>query len=160
VIAAGRRAGALAIFALDLVAGAFMGALAVLVAAQVAARYVFGGSLVWSEELARLLFVWMILLAATHAPPMRIDALVGALPRRLAALCALFGDLVVAGLTLVLVWGALGMAELTENDTYVALGVAVSWAYVAVWLSGVLWIVRTVVDAARHAAALFGRAPV
>lgn len=143
--------------ALDVASGALMAVIALLVAAQVAVRYVLGGSLVWSEELTRLLFVWMILLAATRAAPMRIDVIVSALPPRIGAFCALGADLVVFGLTCTLVWGAWGMAELTAGDSYIAIEISVSWAYIALVVAGALWLVRTLVEAAGHLAQLLGR---
>jgi gluconokinase len=155
-----RRAGGLAGRAIDIVAAALVAAVTVLVGAQVAVRYLLGGSLVWSEELTRLLFVWMVLIAATRAQPMRIDAFVAPLPRRLAAVLALVVDVVVFALTATLVWGAWGMAELTQGDSYIALDLSVSWVYVALWVSGALWLVRTLLEAAGHLAlALGGAAP-
>jgi TRAP-type C4-dicarboxylate transport system permease small subunit len=142
---------------LDVASGALMAVIAILVAAQVAVRYVLGGSLVWSEELTRLLFVWMILLAATRAAPMRIDVIVSILPARLGALCALVTDVIVFGLTCTLVWGAWGMAELTAGDSYIAIDISVSWAYVALVLAGTLWLLRTIGEAAGHLAQVFGR---
>jgi TRAP-type transport system small permease protein len=152
-----RRLGMLAGRALDIVAAALVGAIALLVAAQVTVRYLLGGSLVWSEELTRLLFVWMVLVGASRAQPMRIEAFVAALPPRVAALLALVADAIVFALTAILVWGAWGMAELTQGDSYIALGISVSWAYVALVVSGVLWLVRTLLEAGEHLAAALGR---
>jgi TRAP-type C4-dicarboxylate transport system permease small subunit len=152
-----RRVGTLVGRALDVVAAALVAAIALLVAAQVTVRYVLGGSLVWSEELTRLLFVWMVLVGASRAQPMRIEAFVAALPARMAASLALVADAIVFALTATLVWGALGMAELTQGDSYIALGISVSWAYLALIVSGVLWLVRTLLEAAGHLATALGR---
>ncbi|MBV5345256.1 MAG: TRAP transporter small permease subunit, partial [Rhodoferax sp.] len=67
----------------------------VLITAQVLVRYAFGGSLVWSEELTRLLFVWMVLVAAVTAPRMQVDFLVDLLPPRLRALQRILVEFVV-----------------------------------------------------------------
>ena len=116
-----------------------------LVSAQVAVRYVLGGSLVWSEELTRVLFVWMVLLAAATAAPMRIEAGVQAVQARLRAWLAVLSETVVFGLTLVLTWGALGMADLTAYDRFTALFLSVSWIYWALVVSGGLWLLRSAV---------------
>lgn len=52
---------------------------------QVFSRYVMGSSLVWSEELALMLFTWTTLLAATSVlremAHVRLDVLISYLPR-------------------------------------------------------------------------------
>lgn len=129
----------------DHAAAALLAAVTLLVAAQVMVRYVLGGSLVWSEELTRLLFVWMVLVAAATAEPMRVDLLVDTLPPRLRALTRLFAEAVVFSLILVLMYGAWGMMDLTRFDTYTALGISVRWLYLALFVSTGLWILRSLV---------------
>ena len=128
----------------DIVAGTLLAIVTLLISAQVLVRYAFGGSLVWSEELTRLLFVWMVLIAATTAPPMRVDMFVDLLAPRLRALIRLLGELIVISLTLVLLYGAWGMIDLTEFDTYTALGISIRWLYLALFVAGGLWLLRSV----------------
>jgi len=116
---------------------------ALLVCAQVLVRYVLGGSLVWSEELTRLAFVWMVLVAATSAQPMRVDLFVDMLPGRGRAFVYLLGDLLVLALTLLLVWGAWGMMDLTQFDTYPALGISMRWLHTALFVAAILWVLRS-----------------
>lgn len=127
----------------DLVAAALLAVVTVLICAQVIVRYALGGSLVWSEELTRLLFVWMVLVAAASAPPMRVDLFVDMLPPRLRALLRLLSETIVIALVLLLVYGAWGMIELTEFDTYTALGISLRWLYLALLASGVMWLLRS-----------------
>ena len=47
------------------------------------------------------------------------------------------------GLTVVLTWGALGMADLTAFDRFTAVDLSVSWIYWALVVSGNLWLVRS-----------------
>lgn len=138
----------------DIAAGALLAVVTLLVVAQVFVRYVLGGSLVWSEELTRLLFVWMVLVAASRAQPMRIDQLLDAMPPRVAALVRLLGEVLVAGLTVLLLVGTWGMIDLTEFDMYIALGISVRWLYAALLVGGALWLVRAVVEILRHLRAL------
>src|SRR3954453_2127698 len=77
---------------IDGAAAVLVFAIAALVFAQVIVRYVLGGSLVWSEELTRVLFVWMVLLAASTAEPMRIDFVLQALPIRVAAAVSIVAE--------------------------------------------------------------------
>ncbi|MEH0021689.1 MAG: TRAP transporter small permease [Desulfobacter sp.] len=86
-------------------------AMALVVAAQVFCRYVLNHSLFWSEELARLLLVWLTFLGATvayyHKAHPGVDGLYLRLPVRwqkraavvslLAGLC-LFGVMIVSGI--------------------------------------------------------------
>jgi TRAP-type C4-dicarboxylate transport system permease small subunit len=62
-----------------------MGLMAVLIFLQVVMRYVFESSLVWSEELIRWLFIWMIWVGVAYAfktgEHMRIEAFVDILPK-------------------------------------------------------------------------------
>ena len=73
-----------------------LGVMAVAVFINVLLRYGFGSGIAASEELSRLLFVWMVVIGATAAYPagehMAFTALVGSLrdrPKRLAATSAL-----------------------------------------------------------------------
>ncbi|MFP5405854.1 MAG: TRAP transporter small permease, partial [Gammaproteobacteria bacterium] len=127
----------------DIVSAGLLAVITLLVSAQVLVRYALGGSLVWSEELTRLLFVWMVVVAGTHAPPMRVDLFVEILPPRWQALVRLLAELLVIALTLVLIYGAWGMMDLTEFDTYTALGISVRWLYLALFVGGALWILRS-----------------
>jgi TRAP-type C4-dicarboxylate transport system permease small subunit len=139
----------------DVVAAALLAIVTLLVSAQVLVRYALGGSLVWSEELTRLLFVWMVLVAATTAAPMRVDLLVDVLPPRLRALIRLLGEAVVLALILLLIYGAWGMMDLTQFDTYTALGISVRWLYLALFVSSGLWLVRSLVTLGRNLRDLF-----
>ena len=133
----------------DIVAAALLALVTLLVSAQVLVRYALGGSLVWSEELTRLLFVWMVLIAATTAAPMRVDLFVDMLSPRLRALTRLLAEAVVFGLILVLMYGAWGMMDLTQFDTYTALGISVRWLYLALFVSSALWILRSLATLGR-----------
>jgi TRAP-type C4-dicarboxylate transport system permease small subunit len=128
----------------DIVAAALLAVVTLLVSAQVLVRYALGGSLVWSEELTRLLFVWMVLIAAATAQPMRVGLFIDLLPPRWRSFAGLLAEALVLALTLVLVYGAWGMIELTEFDTYTALGISMRWLYLALLVGSCLWLVRSV----------------
>lgn len=91
---------------------ACLGVMAVAVFVNVVLRYGFGSGIAASEELSRLLFVWMVFIGATAAYPagehMAFTSLVGLLQKRPAAMlamtllirvCVLLGCVLVA-------WGA------------------------------------------------------
>ena len=138
----------------NVVAAVVLATITLLVVAQVIVRYVLGGSLAWSEELTRLLFVWMVLVAASRAQPMRIDQLVLALPKRLGIFVYLIGEMLVTALTVYLMVGAWGMMDLTEFDRYIALGISVQFLYCALLVGGGLWLLRSLAGIVAHARTL------
>ena len=140
----------------DLLAAVLLFVITFLVTAQVLVRYALGGSLVWSEELTRLLFVWMVLVAAITAPRMQVDFLVDLLPPRLRAFQRILVEFVVMGLTIVLIQGAWGMRDLRQFDTYIAGGLSVSWLYLALCLAGFAWLLRSLATVVAHWRTLTG----
>ena len=107
--------------------------------AQVASRYLLGSSIIWSEEAIRLLYVWMILVAAANAQHMQITFLDDYLgPRTTVLVQALRTAIVLAALAL-LVWGAWKLNASFGRDRYVALGISKSWYWMAGVVGGLLW---------------------
>ena len=91
---------------------ACLGVMAVAVFVNVVLRYGFGSGIAASEELSRLLFVWMVFIGATAAYPagenMAFTSLVGMLqnrPAAMAVMTALIRVLVILACVLV-GWGA------------------------------------------------------
>jgi len=89
-----------------------LGVMATAVFINVVLRYGFGSGIAASEELSRLLFVWMVFIGATAAYPagehMAFTSLVGMLkgkPRALALMTSFIRLLVIAACVL-LAWGA------------------------------------------------------
>jgi TRAP-type C4-dicarboxylate transport system permease small subunit len=142
----------------DSLAAVLLFVIAVLITAQVLVRYAFGGSLVWSEELTRLLFVWMVMVAAVTAPQMQVDFLVDLFPPRLRALQRILVEFVVMGLTIILIQGAWGMMDLRQFDTYIALGISVSWVYLSLCLAGFAWLLRSLATVIAQLRTLVGLA--
>ncbi len=98
--------------AADTVMAACLGVMALAVFVNVVLRYGFGSGIAASEELSRLLFVWMVFIGATVAYPrgehMAFTSLVGLLkgrPVAFKAMTLLIRLLVLLGAAL-LAWGA------------------------------------------------------
>jgi TRAP-type C4-dicarboxylate transport system permease small subunit len=143
--------------------GAIDGAAALLLAAvtglgiaQVVWRYGLNDSLTWSEEAIRLLFVWLVLMAAATAPHMRVTLLTDLAGPRLALALRLLRHGVVLVVLAVLVQGALAINALFGTDRYVTLGITKSWYWTGAILGALLWMGTTVTDAL---ARLTARAP-
>ena len=108
--------------------GACLGVMAVAVFVNVVLRYGFGSGIVASEELSRLLFVWMVFIGATAAYPagehMAFTSLVGLLkdrPAAMAVMTALIRMLVILGCVL-LAWGAWQQVVVGMDSKSVVLG--------------------------------------
>jgi TRAP-type C4-dicarboxylate transport system permease small subunit len=71
-------------------------------------------------------------------------------PPRVRALVHFLGELLVFALTLLLAYGAWGMIDLTEFDTYTALGISVRWLYSSLLVGSALWLVGSVALLRRH----------
>src|SRR3954471_1957008 len=108
--------------------GACLGVMALAVFVNVVLRYGFGSGIAASEELSRLLFVWMVFIGATAAYPagehMAFTTLVGLLQKRplaMACMTALIRLLVILGATLV-AWGAWQQVVIGMDSHSVVLG--------------------------------------
>ena len=107
---------------------ACLAVMAVAVFINVVLRYGFGSGIAASEELSRLLFVWMVFIGATAAYPagehMAFTSLVGLLkdrPAAMAAMTALIRMLVILGCVL-LAWGAWQQVVVGMDSKSVVLG--------------------------------------
>jgi TRAP-type C4-dicarboxylate transport system permease small subunit len=107
---------------------ACLGVMAIAVFINVVLRYGFGSGIAASEELSRLLFVWMVFIGATAAYPagehMAFTSLVGMLrtrPIAMALMTALIRLLVILGCGLV-AWGAWQQVLVGMGSKSVVLG--------------------------------------
>ena len=125
--------------AIDGAAAILLLAVTVLGISQVFSRYVLNSSLVRSEELLRLLYVWLILLAAATAPHMRITLLAEQLRGGAALVLSIVRTVFVLALLALLVNGALTLEASFGNDRYVTLGISKSWYWTAAIVGALLW---------------------
>ncbi len=89
--------------------GVILVALIVSVSCNVVGRALFNYSLPWADELARMLFIWLVFIGAAAAfsryEHIAVDALVRRLPLRLAHMLYLLQHLIITGLMVVMIWG-------------------------------------------------------
>ena len=109
---------------------------------QVVARYVLQVSTPWSEEIARLAFVWAVFLGAAigirRELHTRVDFLFVRLPARLAAAVAVAMELLLAGMAGVMVGYGAQLVISTRLDFSTSLGYPRNWFYLPVPVSGAL----------------------
>lgn len=127
---------------LDGVAALLLAATVLLSFVQVVARYVLLISTPWTEELARLFFVWAVFLGAAIGVKRnlhtRLDFLFVRLPPRAAALLLAGMDLLLAGMAVVMVLYGGQLVLSTRADLSTSLGYPRNWFYLPVPFSGIL----------------------
>ncbi len=116
----------------DTAMAACLGVMAVAVFVNVVLRYGFGNGIAASEELSRLLFVWMVFIGATAAYPagehMAFTSLVGLLEKRPQAfrLASVFIRALVVLACGLLAWGAWQQVVVGMDSHSVVLGYPVA----------------------------------
>ena len=109
---------------------------------QVFSRYVLGASLVWSEELALMLFTWSTLLAATTAlragAHVRLDLFLSLLPPRLRRAWQALIMLAILGFCLVLLRSGIDYTDATLGQVSAAMRVPIEVLHLAAPVCGAL----------------------
>jgi TRAP-type C4-dicarboxylate transport system permease small subunit len=119
---------------------------------QVLMRYAFNNSLTWSEEVTRMLFVWVVFLGAAailkRGSHMGLD-MFGWLPQRWRLGIDMVNELVALAFASTLVWYGIEYARLGADQNTAATGVSLAWVYAALPVGGALYGLRTLVRIAR-----------
>ncbi|WMI81284.1 TRAP transporter small permease [Anaerotignum sp. MB30-C6] len=78
--------------------------MSIIIFIQVIMRYAFQNSLVWSEELARYMFVWLVYFAVSYTARrekhIRIDAAINIYPKKLRPFIELLSEIIVLAFSL------------------------------------------------------------
>jgi len=122
-----------------------MVALAVVVFIQVFNRFVLQTPLAWSEDLAMLLYQWVVFVgAALGVKRMRhfgIELVVRQFPEHWRCRIELVTPLVMLAVAVVMVVQGYILLTLNVNRTYATMDLSYTWAFLPIPLSGVLIIV-------------------
>lgn len=130
------------------------GSMVFLIGAQVFSRYFMNHSIFWAEEVGRILLVWITFLGASSAFKRRahvgIDFFVSRLPSRLQMLCR--WCVLAAGcmLFMTLVWHGSLYCWFVSSQKTPALGIPLFLPYMALPLSGLLFLIHTCDQALEH----------
>jgi TRAP-type transport system small permease protein len=120
---------------LEWTAGSLLFVLLVVGMLQVTSRYTGLMFVPWTEEVARLLFVWVVWIGAAAAvfrgSHIRFDFLVERLPRRMQAAISMAVTLGVAGFLLLLVYYAYEIVRSTSS-TFITINLSVKYTYLSV----------------------------
>lgn len=105
----------------------------ILVFGNVVMRYVFNSGIVVSEELSRLLFVWLIFLGAILASAQRshigFDSLAKAAPPRLRKILALFTGSLMLIACIIFIKGGWSQTLINLGNEYPVMGISYAWLY-------------------------------
>lgn len=120
------------------VAGALLIAVFAIIIFQVFTRYVLNMPLPWSEEVARLLVVWLTFVGAgfvaSRNAHIAVDILAVYLPRKLATATQIFSMLTVVAASAYMVWAALSLMLLTGPLRMTATSLPMPLLYGAVFV--------------------------
>lgn len=107
--------------------------------AQVIFRYLLEAPLPWSEELARYCFVWIVFLGGAigffRGVHLGVDLLVNALPQRLRSILDLLINALIAGFAGTVIYASIPVIKMNMFQISPALGLQMSWIYMAIPVS-------------------------
>ncbi|WGI26464.1 TRAP transporter small permease [Halomonas alkaliantarctica] len=137
--------------------GAILVALIMSVSCNVVGRALFNYSLPWADELARMLFVWLVFIGAAAAfsryEHIAVDALVRRLPLRVAHILYLLQHLIITALMVVMIWGGYQVlarssgrsAILDVPLSFISLSLVLCVIFIAVVSTWRMWVSLTVI---------------
>ena len=117
---------------------------------QVVMRYVFQNSLVWSEELARYIFIWLIYLGLSYGAKMmkhiKIDAALSLFPKMARPYVVILGDILFLAFALFIIATSLEIVQkqLILGQTSPALQVPMWTVYAAPLVGFTLTAIRQI----------------
>lgn len=132
------------------IAGALLIAVFAIIIFQVFTRYVLNLPLPWSEEVARLLVVWLTFVGAgfvaSRNAHIAVDILAVYLPRKLATATQIFSMLTVVAASAYMVWAAVSLMLLTGPLRMTATSLPMPLLYGAVFVGYLMILGHTVAN--------------
>ena len=112
-----------------------LAAMSLLIFANVLLRYLTNNSIIWAEELARYLMIWMTFLGAglvlRFGGHVAIDNIHRALPTRLARLLRVLLCLLLIAFFVAMIWQSIVYMQRMSFQTMPAMGFSFAYAYAA-----------------------------
>lgn len=107
--------------------------------AQVIFRYVIAAPLPWSEEMARYCFVWIVFLGGavglSRGIHLGVDLFVNMLPVKVQRLLDILTNVLIAAFAAIVINASLPVLNMNMFQRSPALGVQMSWIYIAIPIS-------------------------
>lgn len=137
-----------------------LGAMVVMVFGNVALRYLFDSGITVSDELSRLLFVWLTFLGAVvvlrQGGHLGFDLVTNALPAAGQRVCRIVSGVLILLCCGVFLWGAWTQTAMNMGNLAPVSGVPLGWTYAAAVVAGAG---LGLITLAELIAALAGREP-
>jgi TRAP-type C4-dicarboxylate transport system permease small subunit len=126
----------------ELILAALVATLVVFLTANVVGRYVFDIGIVWSDEAARVMFIWVVFLGFAvglrHRGNIGVDFLVDRLRAPWKRAVGLFQDASILLFSLFFLWQSVITLKYSFIQRLPALQVSIAWLYAAVVVAAVL----------------------
>lgn len=111
-------------------------------------RYVLNNSLVWTEEAARYLMIWMALIAASISLKRRehvgVEVVINKLPPGIKKVVVLIRDLLIAYFLYILTVEGFAMAIKAKSQVSPALNISMFWPLLSIPLTGLLTLLQLI----------------
>ncbi|MDJ0389316.1 TRAP transporter small permease [Roseomonas sp. E05] len=137
-----------------------LGIMVVMVFGNVVLRYAFNSGITVTDEISRLLFVWLTFLGAVvvlrQGGHLGFDLVTGALPKAGRHVCRIISGLLILVCCAVFLWGAWLQTALNMGNLAPVSGVPLGWTYASAVVAGVGLGLLALVDLT---AALMGQEP-
>jgi TRAP-type C4-dicarboxylate transport system permease small subunit len=118
------------------------GGFVILVFVQVIARYVFNYPFIWTEELARFFFIWMVMLGVAIAihrgAHLGFDILLDAFPLKIRKIVGIVNNVLMLTFVSILIVKGFELSSKTMEGLSPALEVPMGIPYLAIPVSGIL----------------------
>jgi len=136
-------------------------AMAVDVFIEVIFRYLLHLPLFWTEEFARYCLVWSSLLAAgiglKRGQHIAVTFVAERFPKRIRTMAGLGGEIFVAALLAVILWGGIYLVTLTRHQLSPAMRLPMSLPYMAIPTGSAVMLFHVLTSIYRRSREMFGR---
>ncbi|MDO5055563.1 MAG: TRAP transporter small permease [Pasteurella oralis] len=107
-------------------------------------RYFFDSGIAWSEEFARICFVYMIflgiILVARDKGHLTVDILIANLPPKVKLIFSIFSNLLILVSMVFIAYGAVQLMELTYTQRMPATEISSAFLYLAAFVSAISYL--------------------
>lgn len=139
---------------LNIIVSVIYATLTIIAFTQVVVRYVLGGSIPWSEEAVRFLFVWLSFIGFSitmqRGGHIAVDFVVNLFPYSFRRVFLLISDIFVLSFIFFFTIKGASISQGTMLNLSPAMNIPMGYFYLILPLSGILLTVNTVRLAARH----------
>ena len=121
--------------ALKIICGVLLVGFVALTLIQVVMRYVFGNPLSWSEQLARYMFIWMLMLympvIMRHGNNLGFDLIINRLSKKVQNVFWIICEMLIAAFAALYCTYSVQLCIKFSRKTLVGLGIKANWVYSA-----------------------------